>query len=232
VRAIGSRIVRSRRAAMRSRSSAAARRLNVRTSAWSGVISPDSTRCTTASTIVVVLPVPGPASTRTGPPRCSIARRCASSRTGGTTSRAGARTTRGTSAGRRGRRPPAVPLVNDTSASHHETLTSRRGLLHRQPPSSARPRLRRVHASAPHKCRFVARRTCICEESRCALDGCAPPQIAVPDSEPGGNGKPLRRERRRKTHTPTSIGPKTAIPDSPRTRRASKLWYSGRVTVV
>ena len=42
-----------------------------------------ATRSTTASTMVVVLPVPGPASTSSGPPACSTTRRCASSRRGG-----------------------------------------------------------------------------------------------------------------------------------------------------
>ena len=66
MRASGSRIVRPTRAVIRVRSSAAALRLKVRTRICSGS-TPASMRAATASTIVVVLPVPGPASTSSGP---------------------------------------------------------------------------------------------------------------------------------------------------------------------
>ena len=69
------RVVRPSRAVMRARSSAAALRLKVSTSTCSGVSPRCSTRCTTDSTSVVVLPVPGPASTSRGPPGCSTTRR-------------------------------------------------------------------------------------------------------------------------------------------------------------
>ncbi len=67
MRATGSRIVRPTRAVIRVRSSAAAFRLKVRTRICSGS-PPASMRWATASTMVVVLPVPGPASTSSGPP--------------------------------------------------------------------------------------------------------------------------------------------------------------------
>ena len=66
MRASGSRMVRATRPVMRVRSSAAALRLKVRTRICSGSM-PASIRAATASTIVVVLPVPGPASTSSGP---------------------------------------------------------------------------------------------------------------------------------------------------------------------
>ncbi len=58
------------RTAIRSRSSIAALRLNVSTRIRSGSV-PRSIRRATDSTSVVVLPVPGPASTSSGPPTCS-----------------------------------------------------------------------------------------------------------------------------------------------------------------
>ena len=51
--------------------------------------SPDSVRSTIASTSVVVLPVPGPARTRSGPPSWSTTRCWCSSSSGTTTSRSG-----------------------------------------------------------------------------------------------------------------------------------------------
>jgi|LULJ01.1.fsa_nt_gb hypothetical protein len=60
--------VRPSRRAMRALTSCAAARLNVRTRTSSAATAPDSTRCATSSTSVVVLPVPGPASTWSGPP--------------------------------------------------------------------------------------------------------------------------------------------------------------------
>src|ERR1700739_1154971 len=53
-----------------------------------------TTRSTTDSTRVVVLPVRGPASTSGGPPACSTTRRCASSRRGGAAAGPGRRTSR------------------------------------------------------------------------------------------------------------------------------------------
>ena len=81
MRASGSLVARPSRVVMRVRSSAAARRPKVSTSTCSGS-APASIRATTASTTVVVLPVPGPASTSSGPPRWSTTRRCASSSAG------------------------------------------------------------------------------------------------------------------------------------------------------
>ena len=56
------------RAAIRVRRSAAALREKVSTSTRSGVTPRFTIRSTTDSTSVVVLPVPGPASTSSGPP--------------------------------------------------------------------------------------------------------------------------------------------------------------------
>ncbi len=67
MRAMGSRTVPPRRADTRVRISLAARRLKVTISIWS-TGTPRAARATTASTSVVVLPVPGPASTSKGPP--------------------------------------------------------------------------------------------------------------------------------------------------------------------
>ncbi len=93
MRAIGSRIVRPSRAVTRSRISPAARRLKVNISMFS-TGTPRSTRSTTASTSVVVLPVPGPANTSNGPPRCSTTARCAGSSSGATATGRDARTRR------------------------------------------------------------------------------------------------------------------------------------------
>ena len=60
--------VRPSRAAIRVRRSAAARREKVSTKMLSGAAPRASIRATTDSTSVVVLPVPGPASTSSGPP--------------------------------------------------------------------------------------------------------------------------------------------------------------------
>jgi hypothetical protein len=81
VRASGSRMVRATRLVMRVRSSAAALRLNVRTRICSGS-TPASIRAATASTIVVVLPVPGPASTSSGPAGWSTTACCVGSSVG------------------------------------------------------------------------------------------------------------------------------------------------------
>jgi len=81
------------RADNRSRRSSAAFRLKVRTRMRSGGV-PARTRAVTASTKVVVLPVPGPARTSSGPCRCSTTARCAASRTGGAACTTGARTSR------------------------------------------------------------------------------------------------------------------------------------------
>src|SRR5580693_6144390 len=78
--ASGSRVVRRSRAVIRSRSSAAALRLKVSTSTRSGSRPRRSIRSATAATMVVVLPVPGPASTSRGPPPWSTTACCASSR--------------------------------------------------------------------------------------------------------------------------------------------------------
>src|SRR5689334_8061169 len=67
---------------MRSRSSAAALRLNVRARIRSGAMPRFSIRSATVATIVVVLPVPGPASTSSGPPAWSTTCCCAWSRRG------------------------------------------------------------------------------------------------------------------------------------------------------
>jgi len=74
-------LVRPTRVAIRSRSSSAALRLKVRTRTSSGA-QPSATRATTASTSVVVFPVPGPASTSNGPSACSTTACCASSSDG------------------------------------------------------------------------------------------------------------------------------------------------------
>ena len=58
-------------------------RLKVSTRTREGSTPRWSTRSTTASTMVVVLPVPGPASTSRGPPACSTTRRWLPSSTGG-----------------------------------------------------------------------------------------------------------------------------------------------------
>ena len=63
-------MVRRSRPAMRSRSSSAALRLNVSTSTRAGSTCRASMRWATVSTMVAVLPVPGPASTSNGPPEC------------------------------------------------------------------------------------------------------------------------------------------------------------------
>src|ERR1700761_3502959 len=63
-------MVRRSRPAIRSRSSPAALRLNVRTSTRAGFTCRASMRWATVSTMVAVLPVPGPASTSSGPPVC------------------------------------------------------------------------------------------------------------------------------------------------------------------
>ena len=81
--AIGVTVVRPRRPAIRARRSAAAFRENVSTKMLSGVAPRRSIRSTTHSTRVVVLPVPGPASTSSGPPACSTTARCDGSSTGG-----------------------------------------------------------------------------------------------------------------------------------------------------
>jgi hypothetical protein len=57
----------------RARISSAARRENVRASMRSGPTPRLATRCEILSTSTPVLPVPGPASTRRGPPGCSTA---------------------------------------------------------------------------------------------------------------------------------------------------------------
>lgn len=82
-----------RRPDIRSRSSIAALRLKVSTRIRSGSV-PRSIRRATASTSVVVLPVPGPASTSSGPPACSTTARWYSSSTGGVGSARGLRTRR------------------------------------------------------------------------------------------------------------------------------------------
>lgn len=81
------------RAASRSRSSTAALRLKVRTRIRSES-PPERTRRTTDSTSVVVLPVPGPASTSSGPCRWSTTARWAASKTGGSTRPGAVRTRR------------------------------------------------------------------------------------------------------------------------------------------
>src|SRR4051794_13624397 len=83
--AAGVTTVRPSRPAMRVRGSAAARRENVSTSTEPGAAPRRAIRSTTASTSVVVLPVPGPASTSSGPPGCSTTVRWAASSTGGPT---------------------------------------------------------------------------------------------------------------------------------------------------
>ncbi len=93
MRARGSLVARPRRAVMRDRSSAAARRPNVSTSTCSGS-APAATRATTASTSVVVLPVPGPASTSSGPPGWATTSCWAGSRTGAPMGAATGRTSR------------------------------------------------------------------------------------------------------------------------------------------
>jgi hypothetical protein len=62
------RVVRRSRAVIRSLSSSAALRLKVSTSTRSGSTPRRVTRSATVSTIAVVLPVPGPASTSSGWP--------------------------------------------------------------------------------------------------------------------------------------------------------------------
>src|SRR5512132_3427634 len=81
--AMGVTVVRPNRPAIRARRSAAAFRENVSTRMLSGVALRRSIRSTTHSTRVVVLPVPGPASTSSGPPACSTTARWAGSSTGG-----------------------------------------------------------------------------------------------------------------------------------------------------
>ena len=91
VRASGSVEVRATRAVTRSRRDAAASRDDASSRHWSGSSSPASTRPTTTSTAVVVLPVPGAPSTRSTLPRWSTAACCRSSRGGAPTTRVGAR---------------------------------------------------------------------------------------------------------------------------------------------
>lgn len=81
------------RSAMRSRSSTAALRLNVSTRMRSGS-PPRAILAATDSTSVVVLPVPGPARTSSGPPVWSTTERCAASRRGGAAVAGGVRTSR------------------------------------------------------------------------------------------------------------------------------------------
>src|SRR5690606_18353550 len=70
------------------------------------------TRSAIASTSVVVLPVPGPASTSSGPPRCSTTFRCAGSRSGAPAGAADRRTSRYV-----GRiRPPHVSAAVEAAA--------------------------------------------------------------------------------------------------------------------
>src|SRR3954452_23184896 len=82
-------MVRPIRAVTRSRSCSAALRENVSASTWSGRAPRPSMRSTIASTSVVVLPVPGPASTSSGPPAWSTTRCWCSSRVGTVTARSG-----------------------------------------------------------------------------------------------------------------------------------------------
>src|SRR5580693_748379 len=79
---------------MRSRSSAAALRLKVSTRIRSGAMPRRSIRSATAATIVVVFPVPGPASTSSGPPSWSTTCCCAWSRRGAEAAGKGRRTRR------------------------------------------------------------------------------------------------------------------------------------------
>ncbi len=81
------------RAAIRSRSSMAALRLKVRTRMRAGS-PPRAIRAATDSTSVVVLPVPGPARTSSGPERCSTTARCDASSRGGSGTATGVRTSR------------------------------------------------------------------------------------------------------------------------------------------
>src|SRR5690606_36718521 len=83
----------------------AALRLKVSTRTERGSAPRFSIRSTTASTIVVVLPVPGPARTSSGPPLCATTRRWAPSSTGG----GAARRTRLTSRYGDGFTPPSSP---------------------------------------------------------------------------------------------------------------------------
>ena len=75
-------MVRPTRAVTRSRSCSAALREKVSASTWSGRAPRRSIRSAMASTRVVVLPVPGPASTSSGPPGWSTTRCCSASRVG------------------------------------------------------------------------------------------------------------------------------------------------------
>ena len=93
MRASGSRIVLATRPVIRVRSSAAALRLKVRTRICSGS-TPASIRAATASTIVVVFPVPGPASTSSGPPGWSTTACCVGSSRGRETATESAATSR------------------------------------------------------------------------------------------------------------------------------------------
>ena len=93
MRASGSRIVLATRPVIRVRSSAAALRLKVRTRICSGS-TPASIRAATASTIVVVFPVPGPASTSSGPPGWSTTACCVGSSRGRETATGSAATSR------------------------------------------------------------------------------------------------------------------------------------------
>ena len=121
-------VVRPSRAVTRSRSCSAALRLKVSASTDSGSAPRRSTRSTIASTRVVVLPVPGPASTSSGPPAWSTTRRWSASSVGA-------------AASLRGRRRRYDGLTAYRKPSGADTASAQTGRL----------RKRRTKAKGPHK---------------------------------------------------------------------------------
>ena len=192
---------------MRSRSSAAALRLKVRTRIRSGEMPRRSIRSATAATIVVVLPVPGPASTSSGPPAWSTTCCCAWSRRGAlSAARAGGRGgTRVRGAG------PSVPIPadgTDISRLIRGHPACRGGVSGRAPRRSAMTGMAKQAATVrqaasadvkplapswPGPAKTI-RRSCGC----CRNSGPSPPEprhypTALPSSPPcGGLQRPAR----------------------------------------
>jgi len=111
------------RASIRLRSAAEALRPNVSTRMWLGSV-PSATRAATASTRVVVLPVPGPPTTRSGPSRWATTARCsASSGTAAGASSSARRTRRYRGAGVRDAVLVVTPSCNHARPTIPSTAT-------------------------------------------------------------------------------------------------------------
>ncbi len=112
-------VVRPTRAVTRARSCSAALRENVRASTSSGR-APLSIRRAMASTSVVVLPVPGPARTSSGPASWSTTRRCPSSSRRGSGRRVAAHQVIGGAAGAHGSTQPRACDTPVLVGAHHD----------------------------------------------------------------------------------------------------------------